>query len=76
LGLFRTDRHLIGVADDADVTAEESIFLFGTDLLGRDLFSRLIIATRISLSVGLVGVALSLFLGVLLGAFPGCMAGP
>lgn len=75
LGLFRTDRHLIGVADDADVTAEESIFLLGTGLLGRDLFSRLMIATRISLSVGLVGVLLSLFLGILLGGFSGLYGG-
>jgi peptide/nickel transport system permease protein len=74
-GLFKTDRHLIGVADDADVTAEESIFLLGTDLLGRDLFSRIMIATRISLSVGLVGVALSLFLGVLLGGISGLYGG-
>ncbi|MBN2303964.1 MAG: ABC transporter permease [Anaerolineae bacterium] len=75
LGLFRTDRHLIGVADDAGVTAEESIFLMGTDLLGRDLFSRLMRATRISLSVGLVGVALSMFLGVLLGGISGLYGG-
>jgi peptide/nickel transport system permease protein len=75
LGLFRTDRHLIGVADDADRTAEESIFLFGTDLLGRDVFSRLTLATRISLSVGLVGVALSLVLGVLLGGISGLYGG-
>jgi peptide/nickel transport system permease protein len=75
LGLVSTDWHLIGVADNADATAEESIFLFGTDLLGRDLFSRLIIATRISLSVGLVGVTLSLFLGVLLGGISGLYGG-
>lgn len=75
LGLFRTDRHLIGMADGADATAEESIFLMGTDLLGRDLFSRLMIATRISLSVGLVGVVLSLFLGVLLGGISGLYGG-
>jgi peptide/nickel transport system permease protein len=75
LGLFSTDRHLFGVANDADRTAEESIFLFGTDLLGRDVFSRLTIATRISLSVGLVGVALSLVLGVLLGGISGLYGG-
>ena len=75
LGLFRTDRHLIGVSGKADRTAEESIFLFGTDLLGRDLFSRLVIATRISLLVGLVGVLLSLFLGVFLGGISGLYGG-
>ena len=51
------------------------MFLLGTDQLGRDLFSRLIVATRISLSIGLVGVALSLFLGILLGGVSGLYGG-
>ena len=75
LGFVKTDIHLIGVPEDAGVTAEETIFLLGTDLLGRDLFSRLMIATRVSLSIGLVGVALSLFLGVLLGGVSGYYGG-
>ena len=75
LGFIKTDIHLIGVPEDAGVTAEETIFLLGTDLLGRDLFSRLMIATRVSLSIGLVGVALSLFLGVLLGGISGYYGG-
>jgi len=73
-GLFRTDRHLIGVATE-DLGAVDAIFLLGTDMLGRDLFSRLVIASRTSLSVGLVGVALSLFLGILLGGFSGLYGG-
>jgi peptide/nickel transport system permease protein len=72
-GLFPTNRHLIGVEEGHK--AEESIFLLGTDLQGRDLFSRLMIATRISLTIGLVGVALSLFLGVLLGGLSGLYGG-
>lgn len=71
-GLFNADRHLLGV-EGAPV--EESLFLLGTDLQGRDLFSRLMIATRISLTIGLVGVALSLFLGVLLGGLSGLYGG-
>ncbi len=72
LGLFRTDRHLIGVANGKP---EDTLFLLGTDLLGRDLWSRLMLATRTSLTIGLVGVALSLFLGVLLGGFSGLYGG-
>jgi peptide/nickel transport system permease protein len=72
-GLIPMNRHLLGV--EAGQAAEESIFLLGTDLQGRDLFSRLMIATRVSLTIGLVGVALSLFLGVLLGGLSGLYGG-
>jgi peptide/nickel transport system permease protein len=72
-GLIPTNRHLLGVA--AGAAAEESIFLLGTDLQGRDLFSRLMLATRTSLTIGLVGVLLSLFLGVLLGGISGLYGG-
>ena len=72
LGLFKTNRHLLGVEG---ATAEESIFLLGTDLQGRDLFSRLILATRLSMVIGLAGVAMSLFLGILLGGLSGLYGG-
>lgn len=71
-GLFPAERHLIGVEGGQ---AEEAIFLLGTDLNGRDLWSRLMIGTRVSLTIGLVGVALSLFLGVLLGGISGLYGG-
>ena len=51
------------------------LHLLGTDRLGRDLFSRLMYGTRISMSIGLVGVAISLFLGVLLGGISGYRGG-
>lgn len=71
-GVFETNRHLIGVENGK---AEEGIFLMGTDIQGRDLFSRLMLATRTSLTIGLVGVALSLFLGILLGGISGLYGG-
>jgi peptide/nickel transport system permease protein len=61
---FETDIHLVGLKDPQ---RGDGIFILGTDLLGRDLWSRLMVATRVSLTIGLVGVSISLFLGVLLG---------
>lgn len=68
LGLFKTDIHLFGVEG-------APIFLFGTDRLSRDLFSRTWAGARISLSIGLVGVFISFTLGVLLGGISGYFGG-
>jgi peptide/nickel transport system permease protein len=73
LGLIPTNIHLIGVGEG--YAAEKTLFLLGTDVQGRDMWSRLIYATRISMTIGLVGVTLSLFLGVLLGGFSGFYGG-
>lgn len=67
--LFPTDIHLFGVKKPG------TIFLFGTDKLGRDLLSRNLYAARISLSIGLVGVFLSFILGCLLGGISGYFGG-
>jgi peptide/nickel transport system permease protein len=72
-GLLPTTRHLIGVDGSRD--ASKTIFLLGTDVQGRDLWSRLVYGTRISLTIGLVGVAMSLVLGVILGGFSGFYGG-
>jgi len=72
LGLIPTDVHLIGVEG---AKAEETLFLLGTDLQGRDLWSRLMYGTRLSMTIGLTSVALSLFLGVLLGGLSGFYGG-
>jgi peptide/nickel transport system permease protein len=71
-GLFETDRHLLGLASPEPVNG---IYLLGTDALGRDLFSRIMVATRISLSIGLASVGLSLVLGILLGGISGLYGG-
>jgi peptide/nickel transport system permease protein len=73
LSLIPTTRHLVGVDEGRD--AANTIFLLGTDVQGRDLWSRLMFATRISLTIGLVGVTMSLVLGVVLGGFSGFYGG-
>ena len=72
-GVIPTSRHLIGVDEDRD--AAKTIFLLGTDVQGRDLWSRLVYGTRISLTIGLVGVSMSLVLGVVLGGLSGFYGG-
>lgn len=54
---------------------EGTIFLLGTDIRGRDFFSRIILGSRISLTLGLVGVAISVFLGSLIGTLSGYFGG-
>lgn len=66
--LYSTDIHFFGVKDGP-------IFLFGADKLGRDLFSRNLFAARISLSIGLVGVAISFILGCIIGGISGYFGG-
>ena len=68
-GIFETDRHLFGVDEQG------SIFLLGTDRMGRDLLSRIIYGSRISLSIGIVGVLLSLIIGLFLGGISGYLGG-
>jgi peptide/nickel transport system permease protein len=75
LGLIPSDRHLIGVSDPQNFRAEETIFLLGTDIQGRDLFSRIIHGTRTSMTLGLIGVTLSLILGIVLGGISGFFGG-
>ncbi|MCX7720465.1 MAG: ABC transporter permease [Dictyoglomus thermophilum] len=70
LGLFRTNIHLFGVEEGGH------IFLFGTDSLGRDVFSRVIYGTRISTTVGLVGIFLSFLFGIIIGGISGYYGGP
>lgn len=68
-GLVETDIHLLGSQENTP------LFLFGTDSMGRDLFSRNMYASRISLTVGLVGVGITFILGCLFGGISGYYGG-
>jgi len=70
LGLFDTDVHLFGVAGGRGDTAP-FLHLLGTDQLGRDRFSRLVLASRFSLLISPAGTLLACLLGVLIGAVSG-----
>ncbi len=67
-GLFESDIHLFG-------SKEERIFLLGADTMGRDLFSRTAFGSRISLSIGLVGIGVSFLLGITIGGISGYFGG-
>ncbi len=69
-GLIPLRTHLIGPR-----RASDAMYLLGTDRLGRDLLSRLIYGTRISMSIGLVGIVVSMLLGVTLGSLSGFYGG-
>jgi peptide/nickel transport system permease protein len=69
-GLLTLDRHLLGPLE-----AGAPMYLLGADRLGRDVLSRIIAGARISMSIGLIGVLLSLVLGVLIGGISGYYGG-
>ena len=72
-GLFSGTIHLFGVRTEPDVFVP--LFLLGSDTLGHDLLSRIFFGSRISLTVGLLGVFLSFFIGLLLGGIAGFFGG-
>jgi peptide/nickel transport system permease protein len=71
-GLFEADLHLFGLPVPHK---EQGIFVLGADRMGRDLFTRLCYGARLSLSIGLVGVLMSLGIGIVLGGVSGYYGG-
>ncbi len=68
-GMVRFRRHLLGLDNG------ERLYPLGTDRLGRCLLSRILYGSRISLSIGLVGVTMTLVLGILIGGISGYYGG-
>jgi len=68
-GLIKADFHFVCPAQDG------TLFVFGTDRLGRDMFSRIIYGARVSLTIGLVGITVSFFLGIVIGGAAGYYGG-
>ncbi len=72
-GFIKTTKHLYAVEDEEGNII--SPYLLGSDKQGRDLLARILIGTRLSLSIGLIGVTFSLILGIVLGGASGYYGG-
>jgi peptide/nickel transport system permease protein len=77
LGLIKSDIHLFGVENSDLQEGEDPVcfLIFGGDQLGRDLFSRIILGSQVSLVVPLVGTLISFFLALIIGGISGYYGG-
>jgi peptide/nickel transport system permease protein len=69
LWLIVSSTHLFGVDEPGH------LFLFGSDQMGRDIFSRILYGAQVSLSIGIVGIVISTIIGMLIGGIAGYFGG-
>ena len=74
-GIFKTDLHLFGVGEGSNGGTGAKIMLFGADSLGRDLFSRVLYGSQVSLTIPFASAIISFFLGILIGSLSGYFGG-
>lgn len=82
LGIFKTNIHLFGTDTPYNDVESQSgkvqtypVFLFGADSLGRDIFSRIVYGSRVSLTIGIIAIFISLSIAVVLGGISGYYGG-
>ncbi|MFM7015467.1 MAG: hypothetical protein ACKOX3_03970 [Bacteroidota bacterium] len=71
----KTNELVLQDSNDSNSFLFSNYYLLGTDKFGRDVFSRLILASRVSIAVGFIAVIISLLIGVTLGALAGYYRG-
>lgn len=69
LWLLRSDVHLFGVEEPG------RLFLFGSDIVGQDIFSRILYGAQVSLSIGILGILISMLIGMIVGGIAGYFGG-
>jgi peptide/nickel transport system permease protein len=69
LGFIRSNVHFLGVEGN------QRLYIAGADQLGRDMFARILVGGQVSMTIGLIGVALSLIFGSILGTISGFFSG-
>lgn len=75
LGLIPCDLHLYGVGEGSNGGTDAKLYLFGADNLGRDIFSRVLLGGRVSLTIPFASAVISFFLGITIGSISGYFGG-